>query len=238
MKVGLATVAYHESRFITPFLKHIPAWVDEKLVLLSSKPWEGEPEPGEDPTEKLAMLAGAHVLVNDWSSEEEQRNAGQDWFFDMDWVIWLDPDEFLSNEGWDKLKAELEETTADALVVEGQYTYWKKGYVAHPHRDYQQLIATKPSVRFVDKRVVDSAWRIAYGVWIHHFSWARTDAECWRKISHYAHAKDFDIKRWYDNVWLKWRPGKQDVHPVTPSTLHDMVPAKLPRELEALNLWP
>jgi predicted transcriptional regulator YdeE len=68
-------------------------------------------------------------------------------------------------------------------------------------------------------------------------SWVKTDEEVWNKISHYAHAEDFDIKAWYENVWLKWKPGMQDVHPTTPETLHNLIPAKLPPELEKLNLW-
>jgi len=85
--------------------------------------------------------------------------------------------------------------------------------------------------------VVDMGYDVL-PLWLHHMSWARTDAEVWSKISHYAHAKDFDIKQWYNNVWLKWKPGMQDVHPITPDTLHDLIEARLPKELEGLHLWP
>lgn len=241
MKVGLVTVAYNEERFIEPFLKHIPDWVDEKLVLVSSTPWQGEPEL-PDATDIIAEKMGATVIVHDWASEEEQRNAGQDYFHDYDWIIILDPDEFLDKKGWSELYEFLQPIQGipydEAYCVENQKVYWKDGWYATPDRDYKQLALVRPTVRFVDKRVVDR-WQGGFiPVTIHHFSWARTDKEVWSKISHYAHAKDFDIKDWYDNVWLKWEPGMEDVHPTSPDTLHKLIPAELPAEIEELELWP
>lgn len=235
MKYGLSTVAYWEPRFITPFLKHIPEWIDEIVVLNSSKPWMGEHIPN-DPTAELAEPYST-VIQTYWPTEQDQRNTGQMVHEDKDWVIVLDPDEFLDNEGWESLKQFLETTDADAVVVEGQNTYWKNGFVADPARDYQMLIAARPHVQFVDKRVVGTSYAVA-PVWLHHFSWAKTDEEVWRKISHYAHANDFDIEDWYDNKWLKWKEGDTDVHPTTPDTLHNLIRVVLPPELDGLNLWP
>jgi hypothetical protein len=31
MKIGLTSIMYNEERFIKPFLKHIPDWVDEEI---------------------------------------------------------------------------------------------------------------------------------------------------------------------------------------------------------------
>jgi len=234
MEYGLITVAYREERFIKKFLRHVPRWVDRKLVLISEKPWHGKSVPN-DGTQDQAK--GGIPIVSTWSSEEDQRNTGLSMLEDCDWVIVLDPDEFLSSEDWNKLKDFLDETDADAVVAEGQYTYWKDGWVADPPKDYQMLIAVRPHVKFVDKRVVNTGY-VEAPVWVHHFSWARTDKEVWNKISHYAHAEDFDIKKWYKEVWKKWKPGMQDVHPTTPDTLHDFKKAKLPPEIERLKLWP
>lgn len=234
--MGLVTIAHNEARFMPKFLSHIPDWVERKVVLVSTKPWNGEQEE-LDNTASLAGETGALVISNHWLSETAQRNTGQDLTNDCDWNIILDPDEFLSNEDWVKLKDFLKLTNADAVICQGQYTYWKDGWVADPPRDYQQLIAVRPHVKFVDKRVVGSSYTVA-PVWVHHFSWARTDEEVWRKISHYSHRDDFDIKDWYENVWLKWKPGDEDAHPVTPETLHKFKKAELPKEIEELDLWP
>ena len=237
MKIATVAVAYREERLIGKHLSHIPDWVDEKLVLVSKKPWFGDELP-DDGTAQIARDHGATVIEYEWKTEEEQRNAGQEYLSDYDWIIVLDPDEFLSTYSWDLLKHQLETTDTPALVVGGQYTMWKNGYMADPPADYQMLVAVKPEIRFIDKRVVNSPFGVVKDLWLYHFSWAKTDQEVWDKISHYAHAKDFDIKKWFNEVWLRWQPGTQDVHPTTPETLHNLIKAKLPPELDRLRLWP
>lgn len=235
MTFGSVCVAYKEERFIQKHLEHIPDWVEHKVLLHSTIPWFGE-NVDHDHTPLLAQGL-AQVVSNYWTTEHGQRNTGQALHADKDWVIVLDPDEFLSDEDWIKLKEFLETTDADAVVCAGQNTYWKNGWVADPPRDYQMLIAVRPHVKFVDKRVVNTGFAVA-SVWVHHFSWARTDEEVWNKISHYAHAEDFDVMDWYENVWKKWTPDTKDVHPVTPTTLHEFKRVILPPELERLKLWP
>lgn len=231
MRIATVACVYNEAYYLPRHLKHIPEWIDEQVVLLSSKPWYGEELPS-DGSEKLAKKAGATVLEFPWASETDQRNAGQDYLNECDWIIVLDPDEFLEDASWDKLREYLETTDSDAVVCEGQYTYYKDG-VADPPNDYPMLIAVRPHVRFVDKRVVNTLF-VSAPVWVHHMSWRRSDEEVWRKITHYAHAHDFDTKKWFEEVWLADK--RENVHPVTPETLAKIIPAKLPKELEALGL--
>jgi glycosyltransferase involved in cell wall biosynthesis len=238
MRFGLVTVAYNEERFIKPFLSHIPNWIEEKLVLVSNVPWQGQNEIPDD-TDIIADVMGATVVINHWKTEEEQRQAGQDYFHDMDWIIVLDPDEFLTKADWRSLRAFLtspEAAGAPAYVCRSQHTYWKHKRVIEPQEDYKQIIAVRPSIRFIDKRVVSSGYGFA-PVDLHHFSWSRTDKELWSKITHYAHAKEFNTEKWYNEVW-KDDDRTTDLHPLTPESLKRAIPAKLPKELEELNLWP
>lgn len=228
--IGLVTIAYNEERFIKPFLQHIPDWVDEKLVLVSSKPWFGKPD-NQDKTADIARELGATVMEYPWDSEEQQRNTGQNYFDGYDWVIVLDPDEFLDNKNWEYLKDYLEDSESEAAIVDHQRVFWKDKEV-YPHTDYQQLIAVKPHVRFTDKRVVETGYDIA-PVELLHFSWARTDKEILSKVKHYAHANDFDVDKWYKEVWLTDK--QTDLHPVSPETLKSLIDVKLPPEIE--KLW-
>lgn len=233
MKVGLITVAYNEERFIGPFLKHIPKWVGERVVLVSTKPWNGEYEL-PDKTDEIARAEGATVICNYWPNEAEQRNTGLDLLSDCDYVIVLDPDEFLDDKGWSVLRQSCETKMGDAYVVRHQRVFYKDKEV-YPHTDYQQIILVKPHVRFPHARNVDRGFE-ELPIDLFHFSWARTDKEVWSKISHYTHANEMDIKKWYDEVWLA---GKEtDLHPNTPEALKALVPAKLPLELQRLKLWP
>lgn len=233
MKVGLITLAYNEERFIKPFLQHIPDWVDPVIVLVSTRPWQGEYEL-PDKTDEIAREMGATVIMNSWPNEAEQRNTGMDLCEDCDWVIVMDPDEFLDNRGWATLKEHCETQGSEAYVVHHQRVFYKDKEVS-PHKDYQQIILVKPQVRFPHARNVDRGYQEA-PVELYHFSWARTDKEVWSKISHYTHANEMDIKTWYKDVWLVGKTT--DLHPMTPEALKALIPAKLPPELEKLNLWP
>lgn len=234
MKVGLITLAYNEQRFIKPFLEHIPAWVDKKVVLVSTKPWQGESEPLDD-TARIAEDLGALVISNNWPDEALQRNTGLDLCEDCDYVVVLDPDEFLDDAGWEELKHQIEAGYInEAAVIQHQRVFYKDKEVK-PHTDYQQIILVKPHVRFPFARNIDRAYQ-EVPVELYHFSWARTDKEIWSKISHYSHADQMDIEKWYKEVWLSDKTT--DLHPNTPETLKALVTAKLPPELERLDLWP
>lgn len=234
MRFGSVALAYREQRFIAPHLRHIPDWVEEKTVLISTKPWFGEHKHEDDTAYLARKVKGTFVVENVWANEEDQRNTGQDFNQNMDWIIVLDPDEFLDHENWWKLKEFLETTNADAVIVDHQRVFWKDKEVS-PCKDYQQLIAVRPNVRFVDKRVVGSPYVVA-PIELLHFSWSRTDEEVWDKISHYAHANDFDINKWYKEVWLANKTT--NMHPVTPETLGGLIEPNLPPEIKELKLWP
>ena len=233
MRVGLVTICFNEQRLIKPFLSHIPDWVDETLVLVSKTPWKGEKEV-QDETAQIARDMGASVIEDDWKNETDQRNAGQEYFSDFDWVIILDPDEFLDDEGWSDLQAIVKTAPPElqAGIVRHQRVFYKDKEVS-PHTDYQQLILVKPRVKFVDNRVVGSGY-VLLPIDLYHFSWSRTDEEVWSKITHYSHRDEFDFKKWYEEVWRTDRD--HDLHPKDPEVLKGLIDAKLPPELEKLGL--
>lgn len=236
MRCACVTVAYCEERFISKFIQSMQNRVEEIVVLHSLKPWKGD-DVEKDNTAAIAHSLGATVIVDTWETEEAQRNAGQEYCGDYDWIIVLDPDEYLLEADWQQLVSFLEVAPLDAYVAGNQNTLWKRGYIIDPPEDYTQIIAVRPNVRFADKRVVDSMWGYApVDLW--HFSWARSDAECWRKITSYAHADEFDPLRWFSEVWMDWTEEMENLHPLTPEALKKALRVELPPELEELDLWP
>lgn len=235
MKIASVACVYNEAHYLPRHLKHMPDWVDEQLVLISARPWYGE-ELEDDGSEQLAREAGASVLKYPWPDEVEQRNAGQDYLSDYDWILNLEPDEFLSDEMWAKLKEFIESDPPLDAYVTRQRIFWGKGFESDPPEDFSPIILTRPSVKFTEKRNVDSAWDWIPDLTLLHFAWARTDAEIWKKISHYSHAVDFDINDWYENVWLARKT--ENVHPTTPSAIPRLIKAILPPEIEKLDIWP
>ena len=232
MRLALETLAFKEERLLPKFIQHYQDKVDEIVVLSSTIPWNGDPI--EDHSANIARSLGATVIEYPWPTETEQRNAGLDYCVDYDWVIVLDPDEFISNDDWGRLLECLEKAEAPSYVVQHQRVFWKHSEV-YPHADYQQLIAIKPKEgRFVDNRVVNCVYGQA-PVDLIHMSWARTDEEVLTKITHYAHANEL-IPIWYENIWLSG--ATRNLHPKTPETLSALIPAVLPPEIEKLGLWP
>lgn len=215
-------------------LAHMPKWVNEQVVLVSAKPWYGD-EMEDDGTAELARQAGATVFVEPWPNEVEQRNSGQEYLSDYDWILNLEPDEFLSNEDWAKLYNFLRTAVGPAYAIK-QRIFWGHGMESDPPEDFVPIIATKPSVRFIDKRVIDSPWSVLPDMTLLHFAWARTDDEIWKKISHYSHAVDFDIDKWFKEVWLARKT--ENVHPTSPEAIPKLIPAILPPEIAKLDLWP
>lgn len=234
MRVASVNCTYNEAHYLPRHLKHMPDWVEEQVVLLSAKPWYGEELP-DDGSEKLAKEAGATVLKYPWSNEVDQRNAGQDYLSQYDWILNLEPDEFLSNKDWDKLYDFLQTATGKAYAIK-QRIFWGKGFESDPPEDFVPIIVTRPTVKFTEKRNIDSPWEVMPDMTLLHFAWARTDEEIWKKISHYSHAVDFDIKDWYENVWLARKT--ENVHPTTPEAIPKLIKAKLPKEIEELDIWP
>lgn len=232
MKIAIETLAFNEPRFLPKFIEHYKDKVDEVVVLNSTKPWKGEAVEA-DPSAAIAKDMGVTVIEYAWPNEHEQRNAGLDYLQNCDWVLVLDPDEFLSDEDFAKLIKHLETAEAPAYVTAHQRVFWKDKEV-FPHSDYQQIIAVRPDVRFVDSRVVNCVYGEAPTDLL-HFSWVRTDEEVKNKISHYSHADEL-IPDWYEKVWLADK--QTNLHPKTPETLKALIPAVLPPEIEKLDLWP
>lgn len=235
MRVGLIANAYNEARFLEPFLNHVPEWVEEKLVLITAKPWYGD-DLEDDGSERLAKDLGATVIVYPWKDEVEQRNAAQQYFDDFDWVLTIEPDEFLDNKGWERLHEFLLTADKTKSYVVKQRVFWGKGFESDPPEEFMPVIVTPPSARFWEKRNIDTVWEPIPDLTLLHFAWARTDDEIWKKISHYSHAVDFDIDDWYKNVWLARKT--ENVHPTTPSAIPRLIKAVLPKEIEELNIWP
>lgn len=234
MRLACVTVAYKEERFIKPFIQKMQNRVEEIVVLNSATPWNGDVEP--DNTAAIAESLGATVFKEHWPSEHEQRNAGQEYCADYDWIIVLDPDEYILDFQWNKLLSILGQTDQDALVVGGMNTYWRRGYIIDPPEPHTPIIAVRPHVRFFETRCVASHWSPA-DIIVEHFSWARSDEEVWRKITHYGEAGKFDAYDWFSNVWSD-RERLENLHPINPPDLKRAVPVELPEELEELNLWP
>lgn len=222
MKIGILTVAYREERFIKDCIRQFRG-VGKHLCLISDTPWHGEKEP-MDKTPEIAENEGAEVIISDWVSEAKQRNWGVERLKDYDWILIVDADERYDKTSIDNLLKFLEEAELPAYGIGRLKTYWKTtDYVIDPEESGGLIVAIRPTVRFTDKRCIDSQWDfLPKNIIMHHYSYVRTDNEIKRKLSTFEHACEI-IPNWYNNIWLKWTPEMENLHPVNPSSFRKAV---------------
>lgn len=173
------------------------------------------------------------MICGEWASEAHQRNFGLEYFKGYDWVLMVDADEFYTSASLRELSASLEQD-ADAIVASDMQVYWKNfDYRVTPQQEDNPIVVIRPSQHFTHAR---QAWcnQTDTKATLHHLSYVRDDNNMWKKISSFEHAVDFDIVDWYEDVWLKWTPEMQNLHPVNPSQFYQAVRKPLPKEIREL----
>lgn len=233
MKIGVVTVVYNEERFIKACVGQFAPYDIAHLVLISKKPWHGDSYP-QDKTGEYAAEAGASVVEKVWKSEAEQRNYGQIFFEKMgyDWVLIVDADEFYTPQTIANLIEFLRLSNDEALTTPNMLVYWKdENYRISPLQTDNPIIAVRPKLRFSKARQAEGH-REGVPAILHHMSYVRTDDEMKKKISSFEHAVDFNIKDWYDNVWLRWTPDKRNLHPVNPPQFEKAILNPIPIEIQ------
>lgn len=219
MKVAVCICAYNEARFIGPWMRQLPKWIDKILLLSSDKPWNGPDSDKRHETWERAQALGdprLEVIRGRWKDETNQRNWGLGRLAEYDWVLIFDADEFLDREDWQVLARTLENAPKNCPVIRAPFqTYWKDfDHVLDPPDTPLGTIAIRPKLTsFVDKRgpYLDVERRAR--ILVHHLSWVRSDEEVFQKIQNWSHTNDFDWRAWFANVWKPWKHGMKNIHP-------------------------
>ena len=224
-KIAVLTIAYNESCIIRACINNWKGKVDKHLILCSSLPWNGSPVE-DDGTARIARDMGADVIIRQWNTEAEQREFGLAYLYNYDYVLIVDPDELYTEEDQKKILDRLDNPfdyinrTNQKLPIfktAKMTTYWKTtDYIFDPEDSHQPIIAVDPkAVKFSEKRGCrmksSGEGFVAYvepiDITTHHLSWVKSNEKVQEKIQSYAHCNDFNTDYWYNEVWLKWKPG-------------------------------
>lgn len=234
MKIGILTNAFLEERFIQGCVEQFKNFDVKHLVLIPYKAWNGPYVSGFDNTGVLAIDSGASVIYGDWKSTSDQLNYGLTQFKDYDWVIICDADERYTQYGLQRFFDFFPYIEADVIKTNDWIVYWKTAdYELLPHQTDYPTIAVKPHVKFVNIR--DTGLDYNYiDVPMYHFSYYRTDEEMLKKISAFEASKQFNIQKWYENIWLKWTPEMENLHPVNPNQFKKAIYNPPPQEIKEL----
>lgn len=240
MRVSLCCITYNDHRFIRPFIKQIPEWVEKIVFCVSEMPWNGLKSPDEHKTWEEIDIANDPRVEKyrlPWRSEDNQRTWGLAKLYDYDWVIILDTDEFITAGDWETFRKCLETAHLgwNNMVAE-LVTYWKDfDHVFDPSDTHIPTIAVRPKrLVFFDKRCTTDSMQNKVPFRVHHLSWVRTDEEVRQKIQNYAHAMDFNQDLWYNEVWKKWTPEMVGIRPYGSEKDTKAILRPIPQEIRDL----
>lgn len=235
MKIAVLTVAFNEREWIKGCIDQFDGRFYH-LVLVGEKPWHGDYQP--DDTHAVALNHGASVERGYWKSEAEQRNCGMKLLDDFDWVIICDADERYDSANLIELEQILKwyyKNGITGTILPGTWDiYWKTAdYVIEPRQPHEPPIAVSKGTRFIKLRATDSVYQYA-DVHMHHFSYVRTDEDMLKKIETFDESPNFDVQKWYNNVWLRWAPPMYNLHPVVPEQFRQAVWRPAPQGVKDL----
>jgi glycosyltransferase involved in cell wall biosynthesis len=177
------------------------------------------------------------VLEGNWGSEAETRNAGMDYLDDCDYVLMIDSDEILLDEDLEVLRSLCQDGTHPVIAVH-LYTYWKTPeFVIEPPEHGTIKMLLRRDVRMVGVREVQAPVHES-GVYCHHLSYVRNDAEVREKMRLSGHAHEIRPD-WYEHVWKAWdrNPDLENLHPVHPAAYRRAVHRRDRRLNGILERW-
>jgi len=253
MKFGAICCLYDDVEYLDVFLDPIMPCVDELVFLMSDTDWAGKKRDNSAAISKVDSLCkrfGGRISVihKHWDNEVDQRNFGLSYFRDksFNFVFITDSDEIYSRKHFKKIVSYIAHyRDVPAFHIEWN-TYWTKEYYRiSPRESFKPVIAVDPS-RFIFTReregsvnvngdhtyrylLIPSELAICY-----HLSYARSDEYIKNKIQIYDKILN-TIPGWYENVWSKWKPEMQDLHPVTAGEYKIAVKEEFSKFPEALK---
>lgn len=215
VKVAVLTNAFKEKELITGCIEQFKPFNLFHLVLCPRSSWNGNME--NDDTCRVAFKSGASVCRMNWRSATDQFNWGLKFLKDYDWVLLVDADERYSYEGIKELLSILPDVHEPVIKTNNWHVYWKTpDYEIVPEQTDYPVIAVKPSVKITNIRNPEG---VPYG-WVnipmYHYSYVRSDDDMWKKIKTFEASKEFEVEKWYSEIWSKWTPGMRNLHPVNP----------------------
>lgn len=193
------------------------------IVFVSRTPWNDLPGDWET-SAQAAGQAGAEVVVGEWTSERDHREACFEWLLKRGYTHALTPDgdEFVEPALLETLLTIIHNELADRVYV-WMDTYWQSPeYIIRPREQLTPVILVDlRCVQVIRDRYVVGGRELvlspAHGV-LHHLSYAGPDARIRRKLDTFSH-RDEIRPGWWDNVWLRWKSNKllRNLHPTHPT---------------------
>lgn len=250
MRFGVHVLLFNTEKWILRMIENCGPFVDKIYVAYSKSPWTysaGEIERVENASD-LAILQESRyrdkivVVEGEWELDEDTRNECLKRAKDdgMNFLIAQDADEFYEYDDYAKMIKQITENPDYEIYTAPMSVFWKSfEYVIENEKG--EIVTCFPAfaincgkrVKFKYSRVPDSKNALLLDSLCFHGSYVLTDDEVLKKIGSWAHANEFDRKRWFKRKWLNWSRRTRNLHPINPCSWKRAVSynGKLPREL-------
>lgn len=241
IRIAAGICAYKEEDYVTYAIRGMYDFAD--VIAVSVDTGTGWSEEHEEPDRTLELVKSfpdpenkIRILVGEWPTETDQRNANLDMVRDsVDYYMIVDPDEIYTRDGLARLKKYISWRPFIGQFRMRFNTYWKirpfcKIDPPEPLKAYT-ITRVRPQTRFVGLRRSSERWKCAIPrnvVVCHHFSYARPAEKVLRKIRSFSHRDDL-VPNWYENVWLRWDDNHslEDLHPMHPAEYKRAIPVDM-----------
>lgn len=184
------------------------------------------------------------IIDGVWDKEEDQRNAclNEAKKDGMDFLAIIDTDEFYFYDDLEKMKKYVFDNQKYSLYRNAWYNFWKDDFITI--KEDGNKIAGYPdtfinlnhNIKFTDKRTTtrDNIGIIS-DVICYHMSYVLSDEELKIKLETWGHTNDFDTKKWYEEVWIRWNENMIHLHPIQPKEWYKAIKfeEKMPEVLDA-----
>lgn len=249
---GLLMSVFNEPEYLSLVIEPIAHQFQQITFIMNETPWHGHSIDNSATLKKIEELCQKYkqcqFIRSSWVTEADQRNHALDLQKqnNITYTFIIDSDEVYSNEHIQNIKNFMQRfPNAIAFHIEMD-TFWTKNfYVIRPRENYSPLAVVKPDQFIFDYIRAGYTGKEADGT-VHgpghpayrglkipadqavcfHLSYARTDAFVKSKVSSFSEADDI-LSGWYENVWLKWKPENQNLHPINPPQYQKAEPCDL-----------
>lgn len=230
-KIASMILAYNEEKLIRGCLQGLKEVFN---IVSISTPWCGEHK-SFDKTAEIAKEEGAYVIEKNFRTEGEQRTYISNLAKEMgyEYILIIDADEYYKPEHIEKMLKYIEENPAERYNVITEINFWKdEKWEITPRIRGAREVCVKTGLPFRGYRNIDVPVKlIPEEVVLYHFSYIGPDEKMYSKITHFSHASEINL-RWFEDVWKKWTPDSENLHPVGPSYFKKAIPVDCPEDIK------
>jgi hypothetical protein len=217
MNFAVLSIVYNDERLIGGMLDGVSDL--DKYVIIST-PWHGEHKKF-DRSHEIAKKMGATVIFKNFKSQKDARNYGLALLKKKgyDYVFVLDSDEYYLKSTISEIIKFVKETNADVYISTNEdKLFWKNEHWYFNHGGFDIVLrsdmhlVTLSAASHVNKEIV----RFPDSLLMYHFSYSRSDEEILKKFTHNHSSRKINPD-WYRDVWKRWTPEMENVHPTRPA---------------------